>query len=832
MVLDSDVPNTSNHPSSGNEFGSAQVVTNPVTIIGHTGDDVDTDGNSTSDQYDLYQISLTNNMYARLEVVEYEADVNDLDLYLYNTDGTLRDWEYAAGSTEDNETIDLPDSGTILLQVNPVNGSSRYILKVGQRTSSSNYEKPEFNEHAYVTNQFIQYKIFGISREKDLNKEFIKDPKIKNIEVDRAPSDLENLSILKFDMSAARRIYNIDEINSKDKNLEISSSQKEYLYHTKLQRKLSKNSLNIGFDFDYYSTTFEAFSKDPYYSYQWNFDAINAQIGINQVGQETKDIVVAVLDSGSPTLNSSAWNATNFISGGADYVGLDYDPTDPDSSSNLIDSQSGKIVRSHGTHVASTIGAKNDGNDINGFGIKVLPIRVLPGTLAATIAGIEYASGLSSDDMLYDSTEGPVKVINMSLGFMGLTSCVQSLQNAIDNAVNQGITVVAAAGNSALESPGETRFPAGCDNVISVGALDESGINRSSFSDYNSSVDVTAPGGGHNPGLPAWDKDWRVRYMSGTSMAAPMVSGVIASLYAYDSTLTNDEINTYLAAGSLTNDLGDAGRDDYYGNGGIDFAKSLASISSQKGLDFTFAYSTPAVIDFGYNETSIDVVLNKQGTSSLSVTSLLADNTTGLSYTSDVDSEGFGTYTIQFDRTDLPNGEFTNTIYFEMSNSTLPALTMNYAKGAESSRANLGKVYIQLYDSSNDIVAAGLLELDGSLAFSTTNPLPIGDYYYIISTDIDNDGYICTSGEICEIYPTSDSIDEYISLVDKDITGDAVTLRAISSLSSGLSINSNTQTNINEGYKLEYLNNIIAEENPLEINPKKVIPGKPFIQKK
>jgi len=47
----------------------------------------------------------------------------------------------------------------------------------------------------------------------------------------------------------------------------------------------------------------------------------------------------------------------------------------------------------------------------------------------------------------------------------------------------------------------------------------------------------------------------------------------------------------------------------------------------------------------------------------------------------------------------------------------------------------------------------------------------------------------------------------------------------------GLSINSNIQTNTNEGYKLEYLNNIIAEENPLEINPKKIMPGLPFIQK-
>ena len=577
----------------------------------------------------------------------------------------------------------------------------------------------------------------------------------------------------------------------------ISDKQKEYLYHWKLQQKLKSKFPLLDFGFNYNVYSFANFSADPDYWVQWYFPAISAEAGLNAVGQETKNIVVAVLDTGSPPTDSLAWAATDFIDGGIDFISGDTDPTDPDSYASYNDPDTGRLVTSHGTHVASTIGSKNDGNYTNGFGIKVIPIKVLGdtvvgkgGTLNAIINGINYAAGLPVNGQTIPTSEGPVKVINMSLG-ADSTSCPSDLQTAIDNAVSEGITIVAASGNNALKTGySGSNWPAVCDNVISVSNVDEN-LDRNPTSDYNSAVDIAAPG----TDIAAWDKYERIEFMTGTSMAAPIVSGVIANMYSLDSGLTPSEINTYITNGSFTYDLGTTGRDNEYGYGLINFAKSANSVITQEGLTKTYAYVNPGIIDYGFDITSIDVVLNKVGSGSLSVSNLAADNATGLTYTSSVDADGYGTYTLNFDRSSYPNGLFENKIYFNMSDGTSPTIAMRYAKGSQPSRANIGKVYIGLYNSSNDVVASGYLELDGSLAFETTGKVPIGDYYYIISTDIDNDGYICTSGEICEIYPLSDSSEQYISVTDSDVTGDVVTLRAISSGTSSFSSFSSEEFN-------------------------------------
>ena len=834
MILDSDVPNTANHASTGNEYGSAQVIQNPVTIVGHTGDDVDRENNNTSDAYDLFEINLTNNMYVRLEVSEYESGVNDLDLMLYNVDGSeYTDWEYTSESTEDDETINLPSSGTILIQVLPVSGSSRYKLTVAQRVTPSSLGEDYKYQHAFISNEFI----IGNTSNNYNDKEKVQINRLKLVaEVDAKSSEnFAEENLLKFDILKAKNTQGIKDIDTKDKNLLISDKQKEYLYHWKLQQKLKSKFPLSDFGFNYNIYSFANFSADPLYWAQWHFPAISAEAGLNAVGQETKNIVVAVLDTGSPPTTSSAWAATDFIDGGVDFVNGDFDPTDPDASANYVDSETGRIVRSHGVHVASTIGSKNDGNFINGFGIKVLPIKVLKdstktgsGTLNELVEAIKFASGISNTSgQLAPTAEGPVKVINMSLGAKGASSCPSILQSTINAATNAGITIVAAAGNSALEIPGGSAWPALCDNVISVANITED-LTRRADSDFNSTVDIAAPG----DAIYAWDRSERIEQMGGTSMAAPIVSGVIANMYSLDSGLTPSEVNSYISNGSFTYDLGATGRDNEYGYGLIDFAKSANSVITQEGLTKTYAYVNPGIIDYGFDTNSIDVVLNKTGSGALSVDGLAADNATGLTYSSSIDAEGYGTYTLNFDRSSYPNGLFENKIYFNMSDGTSPTVAMRYAKGSQPNRANIGKVYIGLYNSSNDVVASGYLELDGSLAFETTGKVPIGEYYYIISTDIDNDGYICNSGEICEIYPLSDSSELYISVTDSDVTGDAVTLRAISSGTSSLSsFSSKVFKNKNNYQSLSSQYGILASKKPDDNEVLDLYKGIPVNQK-
>ncbi|MGY8863824.1 MAG: S8 family serine peptidase, partial [Pseudomonadales bacterium] len=275
-------------------------------------------------------------------------------------------------------------------------------------------------------------------------------------------------------------------------DLEVAPKQKLYLSHWQAMQKLKEINPLATYELNYYVKKMAAFSADPLYKYQWNLRQINLEAALNAVGQEVKNIAVAVIDSGSPLVNSDAWNATDFISGGYDFVkntsngdgdGIDNDPTDPDASRTA--------GISHGTHVGTTIAMKNDGNNFNGLAVKVLPIRVF-GTEASEVGGtrydikqgILYAAGLPNTSGTVAPTATPVKVINLSLGGSSAWDC-----GIFADVVAKGITVVAASGNDGDESGGNYNYPASCTNVISVGATN-SLDNRAVYSQFNNQVDI------------------------------------------------------------------------------------------------------------------------------------------------------------------------------------------------------------------------------------------------------------------------------------------------------------------------------------------------------
>jgi hypothetical protein len=89
-----------------------------------------------------------------------------------------------------------------------------------------------------------------------------------------------------------------------------------------------------------------------------------------------------------------------------------------------------------------------------------------------------------------------------------------------------------------------------------------------------------------------------------------------------------------------------------------------------------------------------------------------------------------------------------------MNDGTAPATRITYSVGGERTRANLGGVHIILFDAGDDGVdvndemyASGILDLDGNLPFISRNT-ETGNYYWYVSTDIDNNGWICEPGEV------------------------------------------------------------------------------------
>ncbi|MAL02790.1 MAG: peptidase S8 [Arenimonas sp.] len=274
--------------------------------------------------------------------------------------------------------------------------------------------------------------------------------------------------------------------------------------------------------------------NDSSYSQQWGYFDADAGIRANQAWDVANGngIIVAVLDTGH--VSHSDLNAN--IVGGYDFIndatvagdgnGRDSDPSDPG------DYYGGNGSSWHGTHVAGTVAAvTNNAKGVAGtaWGAKVMPVRVLGrgGGYPSDIAdAITWASGGTVSGVPTLSAANVADVINMSLGGSG--SCDTLTQNAINGAVSRGTTVVVAAGNSNANVANFS--PASCNNVVAVASVTSSS-SRSSFSNYGSLIDVSAPGSGIlstlNSGSTTPGSESYASY-NGTSMASPHVAGAVA----------------------------------------------------------------------------------------------------------------------------------------------------------------------------------------------------------------------------------------------------------------------------------------------------------------
>lgn len=164
----------------------------------------------------------------------------------------------------------------------------------------------------------------------------------------------------------------------------------------------------------------------------------------------------------------------------------------------------------HGTHVAGTIGGSNYGVAKN---VKLIAVRVLncqgSGTTSGVITGIDWVT---------KNVSRPA-VANMSLG--GGASV--SLDTAVSNSINAGISYAVAAGNSSQDAC--VSSPSRVPSAITVGATDQTDT-RPSWSNFGKCLDLFAPGVSIKS---AWiGSDTATNTISGTSMATPHVTGVVA----------------------------------------------------------------------------------------------------------------------------------------------------------------------------------------------------------------------------------------------------------------------------------------------------------------
>jgi subtilisin family serine protease len=279
---------------------------------------------------------------------------------------------------------------------------------------------------------------------------------------------------------------------------------------------------------------------DPDYvvGFQWGLEMVRAPAAwYVSTGYA---VTVAVVDTGVDLAHP---DLVDSLVAGWDIVGDDASPTDG---------------HGHGTHVAGIVGAATNnalGVAGMGWGTKVMPVRVLDdrgeGDVWSVAQGIRYA------------VDHGARVINLSLGG---DSGGESLADAIVYAQDRGAIVIAAAGNQNTSAP---FYPAAYEGVIGVSATNASD-EKASFSNYGAYVDVAAPGDSIYSTL---RRPAGYGYMSGTSMAAPMVSGLAALLWTHHPEASAAQIVAAIKDGAA--DLGSEGWDPIYGWGRISAANSI-----------------------------------------------------------------------------------------------------------------------------------------------------------------------------------------------------------------------------------------------------------------
>ena len=267
-------------------------------------------------------------------------------------------------------------------------------------------------------------------------------------------------------------------------------------------------------------------------------------------------VTVFIIDSGFTRRNSEL---DGRVTAGKDFAGGDHGtPSDSSDDTSTID------CNGHGTHVAGTVGSTTYGVAKRAT---IVPVRVFScdgSTSSSTvIAGINWA-------VLNKPATGGA-VINLSLGTTGGSATIDS---AVQNAINAGITVVAAAGNGGSDNTGDDACfgstnsagvyengtsPARVLDVITVGATgfangtaepaaSEQDV-ETYFSNYGVCVDMFAPGWN----IPSLDyRSVNPALESGTSMASPLIAGVAALFLGDNPTATPTAVRAALSGNAAT----------------------------------------------------------------------------------------------------------------------------------------------------------------------------------------------------------------------------------------------------------------------------------------
>jgi subtilisin family serine protease len=260
--------------------------------------------------------------------------------------------------------------------------------------------------------------------------------------------------------------------------------------------------------------------------------------GLDRIDQQALPLNSSYDDGGFQGANTKSY----VVDSGIDPTNTDFEGRVTSGYDAVQDGVGTGDCNGHGTHVAGTIGSKT-------FGVakktNLIPVRVLDcagsGYNSSVIAGLNWIAG--------NYVPGEPAVVNMSLG--GPTS--SALDEAVENLISRGITVVAAAGNDNVDACNNS--PARTPAAITVGATTDVDA-RASYSNFGSCLDIFAPG----TDIPStWLGVNYYAILSGTSMAAPHVAGIIVRFLSQYPGLSPTQVMNSIKTSSIKNLVTSAG---------------------------------------------------------------------------------------------------------------------------------------------------------------------------------------------------------------------------------------------------------------------------------
>lgn len=763
QAVDGDTNDPASVVQANDDIASAQTIPNPITLGGYVnrpGSGAPGRSDVTGDTDDYFRVEMLAGQSITMLVADFQQA--DADLYLFDTEGQIIDFSIESGEVE---TLVVASDGTYIVNAFAFDGATNYILAIGNQNTLALPSPLSYEILPWQT--VIKYRDSIGSRSEKADR---MSGRLQRMGMEQRAGGSGRTRLMEMRRGLTGGAESAERSGPALAKLSrIEDPRLQERLETLLAIKRLKSDPEIEYAEPNYKVRATAVPNDSGYPFQWHYPLIDLPAAWDSTAGSA-EVIVAVIDTGilsnHPDLRGQLVAGYDFIRNpvsARDGNGIDPDPEDPG------DGQSAASSSFHGTHVSGTVAAAGN-NNIGVVGVaynaRVMPLRVLGqggGTTYDVDQAIRFAAGLANDSGTVPQQRADI--INLSLGGAPFSQSSQDLYRQVRAA---GVTIVASAGNEASSIP---TYPAAYEGVISVSAVDAQ-RQRTSYSNTGNSIDVAAPGGNsgvdrNGDGYPdgvlstgglGASGEFGYTFLSGTSMAAPHVAGVIALMNAVNPNLSPADIDALLMSGDLSDDLGAPGRDNEYGYGLINAQRAVLAALEAGGsipADRPLLSASASSLNFTSSIDRLELKLRNGGKGELAILEVTGTEPWLQLGPLDIDDNGLGLYEVLVGRADLATGVYSADIIARSSVNTLLISVIMSVGG--STAADVGVVYILLYEEGAEQPIAELSATAnlGRYEFAFNN-VPQGLYEVFAGSDADNDLLICDSGEACGSWLTVD----------------------------------------------------------------------------